>query len=310
MTTSHVADPARGAGWAVATATAYSLSSIVGKDLLTRLGIPSMLFWRFGLAAAVLWVIVAVRRRTSALAAVDYPRGAVFALGALFGWLIYVGFLSLERLDASVYIVLVYLYPVVVVVGSSLLGHRIAPLTWAALGLVIVGVVLTVPEVFTGVGSVDSVGVALALGQAVLFAGFLMVNSRIVPVAADGVVTAAWTVLGAAVAVVPAVVVDGLVLPEGALLVGEVAMFALVPTVVSNICFFRALRHLPAGVVAMVLTLEVALAMVWSVLLLDETVGLIRGLGAATVVGAVLLAQWTTVSGRSGAVVTDPIAAR
>lgn len=306
MAEPFVARPLRGAGWAVATATAYSLSAIVGKDLLARLGIPSLLAWRFGLAAVVLWVLVASRRRLSGSALVAPPRRAVFGLGMLFGLLVYVGFASLERLDASVYIVLVYLYPVVVVVVSSLLGHRVARLTWAALALVVAGVVLTVPELFTGVGSVDAVGVLLALGQAVLFAGFLLVNARVVPTEADGVVTAAWTVSGAGVAVAPAVLLDGLVVPEGALLVTEVAMFALVPTVLSNICFFRALRHLPAAVVAMVLTLEVALAILWSVIFLGESVGVLRAAGAATVVGAVLLAQWTNVAGRSREVVSDP----
>lgn len=285
-------DSARGVSWAAATALSYSLSAIVGKDLLDNLGVDSLLFWRFGLASVVLWVSLAVRRPDSGLRTPGVSPFVSLVLGATFGILVYVGFLSLERLDASVYIVIVYVYPVLVVVAGSLLGHRTAPLTWAALALVMAGILLTVPELFTGVGSVDVVGVLLAVGQAVLFATFMVVNSRVIPERANGVVTAAWTVLGAALVLLPMVVWRGLVLPDTGRLVVEVALFALVPTVISNICFFRALRYVAPGIVAMVLTLEVALAILWSVLFLGESLRGVQYVGAAVVVVAVLLAQW------------------
>lgn len=285
-------DSARGVSWAAATALSYSLSAIVGKDLLDNLGVDSLLFWRFGLASVVLWASLAVRRPQGGVRTPGVSPFVSLVLGATFGILVYVGFLSLERLDASVYIVIVYVYPVLVVVASSLLGHRTAPLTWAALALVMAGILLTVPELFTDVGSVDVLGVLLAVGQAVLFATFMIVNSRVIPERANGVVTAAWTVLGAALVLLPMVAWRGLVVPDTDRLVVEVALFALVPTVISNICFFRALRYVAPGIVAMVLTLEVALAILWSVLFLGESVRGVQYLGAAVVVVAVLLAQW------------------
>ena len=283
---------AAGVFWSVATAFSYSLSAIVGKDLLDNLGVDSLLFWRFGLASIVLWVGLALRRPADGVRTAGVSPLTSLLLGATFGVLVYVGFLSLERLDASVYIVIVYVYPVLVVVASSLLGHRTAPLTWAALALVMVGIVLTVPDLFSGVGSVDVVGVLLAVAQAVLFAAFMVVNGRVIPEHANGVVTAAWTVLGATIVLAPMVAWRGLVVPDTGRLVVEVALFALVPTVISNICFFRALRHVAPGIVAMVLTLEVALAILWSVLFLGESLRAVQYAGAAVVVVAVLLAQW------------------
>lgn len=283
---------ASGVLWAMATALSYSLSAIVGKDLLDSLGVASLLFWRFGLASVVLWAVLAVRRPATGLVTDGASIPVSLALGATFGVLVYVGFLSLERLDVSVYIVIVYLYPVVVVVASSLLGHRTAPLTWLALTLVMVGIVLTVPELFTQRSGVDVIGVLLAVAQAVLFAGFMVVNGRVIPAHADGMVTAAWTVLGAALVVCPIALVGGLVVPPTTRLALEVALFALVPTVIANVCFFRALRRVVPGVVAMVLTLEVALAILWSVLFLDESIRGIQYVGASVVVVAVLLAQW------------------
>jgi len=286
---------ARGALWAVASATAYSLSSVVGKDLLDSLGPSSLLFWRFSIASIVLWIAVLVWHRMGGPNPFDVPRWTMLALGAVFGLMVFTGFLALDRLDASLYIVLIYMHPILVVVGSALLGTRPAPLTWAALALVIVGIVLTVPELFTGVGGVSGIGVALTLVQAAIFATYMIVSSRVVPRAIDGVVTAAWIVLGASLVITPIAVIAGLVRPRGGELVVEVAVFALIPTVVSSICFFQAMRHIVPGAVAMVLTIEVALVILWAVVFLGEELSAIKVAGAVVVIGGVLLAQWANI---------------
>ncbi len=282
--------------WAGATALSYSLSAIVGKDLLAPLGPSSLLFWRFGIAAVVLWSVAVLWHRRGGPDPVAVPRVRSLLVGMLFGTMVYTGFVSLQYLDVSVYIVLVYLYPVLVVVGSSVLGHhRASALTWVALAVVMAGVVLTVPELFGGVGEISTLGVALALLQAVLMSVFMIVSGRVLPQHTDGVVSAAWNVLGGAIVMTPIAVGQGLVVPQGARLISEVLLFALVPTVVANVCFFRAMRHIAPGVVAMVMTAEIALAIFWSVLFLDEEIGAVELLGAVVVMAGVLLAQWVNV---------------
>ncbi|MCE9622957.1 MAG: DMT family transporter [Actinomycetia bacterium] len=283
---------ARGAVWALASATAYSLSSVVGKDLLDSLGPSSLLFWRFSIATVVLWIAVLIWHRRGGPNPFAVPRWTMLVLGVVFGLMVLLGFLALDRLDASLYIVLVYMYPALVAVGSALLGTRSAPLTWVALAVVMAGIVLTVPELFGGVGEVDGVGVALVVAQAVVFATYMIVSSRVMPRATDGVVAAAWIVLGASLVITPIALIDGLVLPRGNTLVFEVAVFALIPTVVSSICFFQAMRHIVPGAVAMVLTIEVALVIGWAVLFLGEEIRAIKIVGAVVVVAGVLLAQW------------------
>ncbi len=282
---------ARGAVWAVASAFAFSLSSVVGKDLLDALGVASLLFWRFALASVVLWGALIVWRRRGGPDPFAVPRARLFGLGVLMGLVVVVGFLALDRLDASVYIVLVYLYPAFVVIGSALLGRPLDGITIAALVIITVGVVLTVPELFTGVDSISVTGVAFALGQAVLFAAYMILNDRVVPPGVDGVVSAGWTTLGAATFFTPLVVVDGLTAPHGTRLVLEVGLFALIPTVAATTCFFRALRHLAPGVMAMIMTLEVALAIVWSAVFLGEEVSPLEAVGATVVILGVVLAQ-------------------
>jgi drug/metabolite transporter (DMT)-like permease len=83
-------------------------------------------------------------------------------------------------------------------------------------------------------------------------------------------------------------------------------MFALVPTVLSTLLMFQAMRDVSAAVVSMIMPLEVVLAMVWSVIFLGDHIRLIQWLGAAVVIAAVLLAQW--LNARSIATAATPSA--
>lgn len=281
-----------GPAFAGAAAFCYSLSSVVGKDLLDQLGVGSMLFLRFGIAAVVLLAILLVWQRRGGPDPFDIPRVPGFLIGVLFGWMVATGFFALSHLDVSVYIVVVYVYPALVVAAGALTGHhRPSALTWISLIVVMVGVVLTVPELFGGVGTISALGVALTLLQAVMMAAFMLISARVMPPRVDGVVRAFWNLLGGAVGMLPLVLFGEFTGPDTTLLVGEVLLFALVPTVIASIFFFRAMRRTSAGVVAMMMTLEVVFAILWSVLFLGETMRPVKVLGAAVVVVGVLLAQ-------------------
>lgn len=281
-----------GALWAALAAVCYSLSSIFGKDLLSSLGVGTMLFLRFGIAAVVLLGILLVRRPRGGPDPFDIPKVRAVLIGVLFGLMVATGFWSLRYLDVAVYIVLVYIYPALVVVAGAITGaHRPSRLTWMALGVVMLGVVLTVPELFGGVDSISVLGVVLALFQAVLMAAFMLITARFIPARVDGVVRAFWNMVGGALGMAPFVLFGSFNTPNTVRLVGEVLLFALVPTVIASIFFFGAMRLTNSGVVAMLMTLEVVFAIIWSVLLLGERVRPVKLLGAAVVVVGVLMAQ-------------------
>ena len=147
------------------------------------------------------------------------------------------------------------------------------------------------PELFGGVGSVSALGVVLTLTQAVMMASFMIVSARLIPARVDGVVRSFWNLVGGSLAMLPLVVLGSFNLPDTGRLTGEVLLFALVPTVFASICFFGAMRHTSAAVVAMMMTLEVVFAILWSILFLGEAVRPLKLVGAAVVVVGVLLAQ-------------------
>ncbi len=91
-------------------------------------------------------------------------RRPLIAVGCLFCYMSWIGFVALDHLDTSLYIVLVYVYPAFVAAAAPLFGQRIPLATWLAIGVTIVGISLTVPDVFEGAGRGDAFGVVLTLG--------------------------------------------------------------------------------------------------------------------------------------------------
>lgn len=281
----------KGVLWAVFAAFTFSSSTVVGKDLLDAFGVPNLLFWRFAIASVALWLVLAIRSRRGGPNPFAAPWRRLFVIGLSFAAVVGSGFVALQWLDASVYIVLVYIYPVLVVLGAALLGTPPAPGTWIALVLVLAGVVLTVPELFTGVGEVSALGVALALLQAVLFAGYMLVNSRVLETV-DGLTNAAWTMLGATALMLPLAVAQGFQVPNSGELWLKTLMFAIVPTVIAALVLFRAMSLVSAGIVAMILPLEVVLAIAWSVIFLGDELEVSQVAGALVVIAGVMVAQW------------------
>jgi drug/metabolite transporter (DMT)-like permease len=279
--------------WSLACAGAYSVSSILGKELIGSLGVPSVLLLRFALAAAVCWIVVAWRRSTSTAQRLSstLPRRRLVLFGLAYGSNIAVGFLALDRLPASTYIVLVYTFPTLVAVGSTLLGESIGTLGWGAVMVTATGIAFTVPDLRHGFQQIDGVGVALALTQASTLAVYLLATERMLPNDIDSVASSAWTLLGAAAAMTPAAGLSGVRLPTELTQAAQVTVLAVVCTVAALVALTRALQRAPASLVATLLTSEIVLAIVLAMVFLGERPSAVQVAGAALVAIGVAMAQ-------------------
>ncbi len=284
-------DVRRGIAWAALSATAYSASAVLGKHLLDDLRANELLFWRFSIAIPVCWFLLAVRARHGGPNPLAVARRPLIAVGCLFCYMSWIGFVALDHLDTSLYIVLVYVYPAFVAAAAPLFGQRIPLATWLAIGVTIVGIALTVPDVFEGAGRGDAFGVVLTLVQAVALATYTIVSSRVVTFHADGLVTMGWSLIGSWFGMAVLSVAIGLQLPSDGRVVLELVGFAIVPTIVSGACFYQALRFLAPTCVATIATLEPVLTILWAVLLLGEVLRPIQVAGGVLVLVGVIWAQ-------------------
>lgn len=185
---------------AVASAVFLGFAPVFGK-LAINLGFSplAVVAWRTGLAAALVLLLMMIFWR---------PLFYIFPVGlvgcALAGFINGAGsilyYLALNRLNASIGQMLYSLYPLFVAIWLTFDGQSLSPLTAFRIGLATLGVFLLTALQPT---RVDTVGIAMMLGAAALYALHLPINQRVLYEVPAPTVTL-YTLLAMSAVVVPA----------------------------------------------------------------------------------------------------------
>ncbi len=272
--------------------------------------VPSLLLMRFVIAGAALWAIVAIRRparprlRTVLLAA---------GLGAI-GYAVQAAtfFASLERIDASLASLLLYVYPTLVLVGAVLIGReRATRRRIGALALASAGTVLVLVG-GGGVGALDPVGIALVFAAAVTYTAYILVSDRH-GTDTDPILLTAMIITAAAVAVGAwSATHGGPDLHVAAQGWEAVVAIALVSTVVPTAAFLLGLRRVGPATASIVATLEPVITVALAMVVFGDRLRPLQLLGGAGVIAAVVLINLRVGSRRrvAAAVPTAAAAAR
>ncbi|MTA28466.1 MAG: EamA family transporter, partial [Actinobacteria bacterium] len=273
-----------GIAWMVLSATAYSMFTIFGKNVLEELDAVDVLVWRFLLAVPLAWVVVVVRARFGGPGPFSVAWLPRFTAGVLFGGVAWLAFAGLDQLPGALYIVIIYTYPAMVAVGATLLGRPAGRQVWVAVLITLVGIALTVPEVLDGAGGATVVGLLFTLGNALTYAAYVIYSERLVTDGGDGLVASAWSLTGSlAFAVVAAAVSWPMHAPTSLGGYGSAVGLAAISTVLASMAFFLGVRRLGPSSAALVATTEPVLTLIWVVLILDETLKPVQLVGATLV---------------------------
>ena len=244
-----------------------------------------MLSLRFLLAAAMLWTLIALRRR---------PLGSLrgVALGGLLGLCGYsvqagLYFGSIQRIDVSLASLILYSYPALVTVAAFALGReRVTRRKLAALALASSGVVLVVGG---GAGAIDWIGAAMAFGCAIFYTGFILASDRVAG-SVSPLAFAASVATGAAVGfTVVALLSGGIQASEEAVM--WVALIASVSTVMPIVLFMAGLARVGASTASIASTVEPVFTVALAWIVLGELLGPVQLAGGALVLSAVVLLQ-------------------
>lgn len=283
--------------WVVASAACYSLFAVFSKWALDDLSPTDILFWRFAIAVPVAWAIIAVRSRRGGPSATSAPAVQFFVAGIVFGLVALLAFAGLDHLSAALYTVVIYTYPAMVAIGATLLGRRPPPRLWLAIGVTLVGIALTVPEVFSS-PEADGTGLVLTLLNAALYALYVLGSSRVIerrqPTSRpDGLVASTWSFTGSLLFALVVVAAVGVRLPPDIGVAAALVGLAVVSTVAAGMTLMIGLTSLPPATVAVIATLEPALTLTWAMVLLGESLTALQIGGAVLVLGGVVWAQRT-----------------
>lgn len=276
----------------VLSATAYSMFTIFGKNVLEELDAVDVLAWRFLLAVPLAWIVVLIRARFGGPGPFSVAWLPRFTAGVLFGGVAWLAFAGLDQLPGALYIVIIYTYPAMVAVGATLLGRPAGRQVWIAVLITLVGIALTVPEVLDGAGGATVVGLLFTLGNALTYAAYVIYSERLVTDGGDGLVASAWSLTGSlAFAVVAAAISWPMHAPSSLGGYGSAVGLAAISTVLASMAFFLGVRRLGPSSAALVATTEPVLTLIWVVLILDESLKPVQLLGAALVIVGVLWSQ-------------------
>jgi drug/metabolite transporter (DMT)-like permease len=271
-------------------AVAFGTLGIFGK-LAQRAGmtLPTLLALRFGLAAVVLAVVLAIRGELRMPA----PRraAAVAFMGLLYAGQAICYFGSLRSVPVAITAILLYTYPSIVVVLARLIfGERLTTLRITALLVSSAGVLLVIDPF--GVGALDLVGVLLGIGAALTYSTYILSGSVLLRDVSPLVATAGIAgVAGLVLAVIGAATGQLSGFDASGWLV--VVAIVLLPTVVAATAFLSGLRMVGPAVASMVSTIEPASTAFLAVLVLGETLAPLRWFGGAVTLVAAALAGAT-----------------
>ncbi len=268
----------------------YAEGATVGTLLTVRFALAAVVFWALALMSGAIGRLRSLGRRDIATALVLGAIGYAAQAGAFFT--------ALERIDASLLSLLLYTFPVMVMVAAIALGRERADRRRVtALGLTSAGLVLVVGG--AGSGSLDPLGVALALAAAVIYSAYILggegVAQRVPAILLSAIVCSAAAATLAGGSALLGELRPAEVTPAGW---GWMACIAAVSTVAAVGLFFAGLRLVGPSTAAILSTLEPVVTVVLAFLVFGERLGPLQMAGGALVLGGVLVLN-ARLAGRS-----------
>lgn len=278
------------------TKTIYSISTFEPLDIA---------LWRFIFATPLIWSIVLIRQRRQGQAPTEkIPVRNMMLMGVIFSGAALSAFFGLERVPASTFVVLFYTYPAIVIVLSFLMGERIEWIRWFALVMALIGVALTVPD-FASSGGGDPFGILLAFVNALFVAVYFLLSKRVL---ADikGVLRAiAYMMTGTLGILLPLILVRGLQIPPNPETWFALILLAAFCTVIPIFATNAGIQKIGPSQASLISTVEPVLSMTVAMILLGEVILFIQWLGAAFIIGSVILSQMRSRTKRKNRMATD-----
>jgi drug/metabolite transporter (DMT)-like permease len=277
----------------LAASTGYGLMPLFGTQA-HRFGLDAatVMAGRFVLAAAGLWLIVAIRRPAR-------PSGRTVAAAVLLGagcWTIQsIGYLTaVTELGASLAALLLFTYPVMVVLIATVVRRqRPHRSVLAAGGLVAAGLLLVFATGPSGGAGFHVWGMVAGVVSAATYSGYIVASESLAE-RLDPFLFIALALTGAAASTVAITVARGGA-PVGALVdaAPSIAGLALVSTVVAATTFLLGLKMVGASAASVLSCTEVVAACTVAAIALGERLSPIQVAGCAAILGAaVMLTAW------------------
>lgn len=283
-----------GLAFALTTVTGYAFMPVFTKFIYeySTLQPFDVTGWRFLVGVPLMWLLLYSRQTIvpASTPVQPVPRWKFLLLG----FLLAIGALciafGLSYVDASLYIVLLRTQPAMILTISAVFLHeRIPARGWAALGMVLFGVLLMKPEVFSlSVGHTDMIGIGIALFHAFVISLYNLGQQQFTRGVVSKAHASAWTMTGTLLTVFPAwLLFGGFHAPANLAGTLNVAGLVVLCTVLPIFTMYEAVSRLGASRFSLLASVGPVLTLVLAFALLGERLVWIQVVGGLLVLASV-----------------------
>jgi drug/metabolite transporter (DMT)-like permease len=244
--------------------------------------------WRFTLATPPAWLILGLNNRSRNLMP-DHP-WLFLGLGLIFSIASFSAIFALQRLTSSIYVILIYIYPSLIVIYALLTGGRVPRLYWLGLPITLLGLFLTSFD-FGSALAIDPIGMAITLVNALALVAYMVLSEKAFTNMAYPLLGTTGVMSGAMLVGLLLIPILGISAPEtlrGWILLVSLSLFGtLMPMIAMNI----SLGLLGAARGSVIITLQPVLTVVMAMVFLNESLSFQQWIGGGLVILAIVLLQ-------------------
>jgi drug/metabolite transporter (DMT)-like permease len=268
----------------------FSLSVILMRVMTQSMSMPiyQIGIWRFLIAGSLIWFVDIFRTENAQL-----PKNrlvSLIGLGLIFSISGFSALSALDKIPSSIYIIIIYIYPSLVVL-FALLRHRPVPgLVWIGLPMSFIGLVLTAYHPGQSI-SVNPIGLTMTLINACARAIYFILGESIFDGVKNRFSGTIWVITGTTLVSLVLIPFLGLTLPstsrEWIMLLTYSILGTLMPILSMNI----GLQLLGAARSSVMITIQPVITILMSVLFLNEILSFRQWMGGLLVIFANLVLQ-------------------
>lgn len=244
--------------------------------------------WRFLIAAPFMWLLVLIRKGGSKAIPDQFPK--LLLLGGVYSMASLLALLSLNRLPSSIYVIIVFFYPSLIVIYHLIRRQPVPRLWWLGLPLTLIGLTLTVFQ-FGQAAELNSLGIVLAALNGLAMAVYVLWSEKVFSGIGDRQTGSAWVMTGAMVVGLLLVLFFGFKTPDT--FTGWALLFVLgiVGTLIPIFAMNVGIQMLGSARSSVISTLQPVVTVVISTVFLNDILTMTQWIGGVVLIVAIILLQ-------------------
>ena len=244
--------------------------------------------WRFLIAAPLMWLITLVRKGKEKV--IPGQLGRLLGLGGIYSIASLFALLALNRLPSSIYVIILFFYPSLVVIYHLVRRKPVPRLWWLGLPMTVIGLILTVAR-FGQPVSLDLLGIILTALNGLAIIAYMLLSEKVFAGMDDRQLGSTWVMTGAMVVGLGLIALYGFAAPQT--LRGWIYLLTLgiVGTLIPIFAMNVGIQMLGSARSSVISTLQPVVAVLISTIFLHEVLSVYQWVGGIIVIVAIILLQ-------------------